>query len=259
MPKVITVFPESGLFDCFLLKSKQTSLGKYAISSMTLEYPKPFLTVDVVLLSLIDGVLHCGLLRRENPAEVYFGAWSLPGGFIRPQEDEDAMATATRVLRDKVGVASPYLEQLGTFTGSARDPRGWSASIAYYALVPAHIAPENSEHFEWRNIEDVQSMTLPFDHSYIVQQAISRVQSKTSYSTLPLYLMPELFSLTQLRTVYEQVLGGSLEPRGFNRRMLEMGVLEETDQKQSEGFRPARLYRKLTRKLQQSAGVFQPQ
>lgn len=220
------------------------------------EYPTPFLTVDIVLLSLIEGRLHCGLIPRLNENEPFFGAWTLPGGFVRPQEDEDTVDTAKRILNSKAGVESPYLEQLGTFASRSRDPRGWSASIAYYALVPAHAAPRSGIDFKWLLPEDVLVRPMPFDHRDILQQAIERVRSKTSYSTLPLYLMPELFTLTQLRTVYEQVLGGELEPRGFNRRLLEMNVLEETDQKMQDGFRPARAYRVKAKALHQAEGEF---
>lgn len=199
--------------------------------------------VDVVLLTLLDGQLHVGLVRRTQESEPYFGAWCLPGGFIRPQEDQDAMDTARRVLATKAGVSSPYLEQLATFTGASRDPRGWSASITYYALAPSHVAPANSECFSWVPVEDALSRTLPFDHGAILRSAVDRVRSKTSYSALPIHLMQPEFTMTELRAVYEQLLGGRLEPRGFIRRIDELGILEETGSTKTEGHRPARLYR----------------
>ena len=82
---------------------------------MNTNQPAPLLMVDVVLLTLVDGHLHAGLARRQNPAEPFFNAWTLPGGMVRPAEDQDAEDTARRVLRDKAGLASPYLEQLATF------------------------------------------------------------------------------------------------------------------------------------------------
>lgn len=210
---------------------------------MNTDHPYPLLMVDVVLLTVLNEKLHVGLVRRENEGEPFYGAWCLPGGFIRPQEDLDASDTAKRVLATKAGVTSPYLEQLATFTGAARDPRGWSASIAYYALVPAHVAPVNSESFNWVPADDVLAKKLPFDHSEIVRSAVERVRSKTSYSALPVHLMPEEFTMTELRTVYEQILGGRLDKRGFLRRMDELDVLEETGNMKAEGHRPARLHR----------------
>lgn len=209
---------------------------------MNTNQPAPLLMVDVVLLTLVDGRLHAGLARRQNPAEPFFNAWTLPGGMVRPAEDQDAEDTARRVLRDKAGLASPYLEQLATFSGAARDSRGWSASIAYYALVPADVAPAGTEFFRWADVAAIRS--LPFDHFQILQTALERVRSKTSYSALPLHLAPADFTMAQLRTVYEQVLGGALDPRGFERRMAELDVLEATGELRSAGGKPGKVYRR---------------
>jgi 8-oxo-dGTP diphosphatase len=97
-------------------------------------FPPVLCTVDVVLLTLRAGALSVGLLRREVPPFVDVPA--LPGGYVHAQEDSDALATAARILDTKLGLATPYLEQVATFSGPARDPRGWSISIAYAALVP---------------------------------------------------------------------------------------------------------------------------
>lgn len=201
------------------------------------------LTVDIVLLTLRQARLHVGLLRRAVAGEPYHGVPALPGGFVHVQHDRTAQDTARRVLRDKVGVVDVYLEQLATFSGQARDPRGWSASIAYYALTAPHILPAESEGFQWVAVEQAMADKLPFDHNDILRTAVERVRSKTRYSTLPLHLMPDEFTLSELRQVYEQVLGGRLEPRGFSRRMQEMGLLEETGVSRIEAHRPARMYR----------------
>ncbi|CAN7379227.1 NUDIX domain-containing protein [Pseudorhodoferax sp. LjRoot39] len=211
---------------------------------MTTPHKLPLLMVDVVLLALVDGALHVGLARRANPDEPFFGAWTLPGGFVRPEEDLNAEDTARRVLRDKAGVASPYLEQLYTFADATRDARGWSASIVYYALVPAHVAPAGNAAFRWEPVDAVRA--LPFDHGRILATALERVRSKTSYSALPLYLAPAEVTMSQLRAIYEQVLGGTLEPRGFERRMVEMDILEPTGRLQSAGGKPAKVYRQVS-------------
>jgi 8-oxo-dGTP diphosphatase len=82
---------------------------------------------------LIGGALH--VLLQKRAADPFAGALALPGGYVHAQEDQDAAAAAARVLREKTGIVSPYLEQLATFAGPERDPRGWSVSIAHVALV----------------------------------------------------------------------------------------------------------------------------
>lgn len=209
---------------------------------MNLNRKTPLLMVDVVLLTLVDGALHVGLAKRQNPDEPYFEAWTLPGGMVRPEEDQDAEDTARRVLRTKAGLVSPYLEQLYTFTGAARDARGWSASIAYYALVPHHVAPASTDSFRWAAVELLRD--LPFDHRRILETALDRVRSKTSYSALPLHLAPATFTMSELRAIYEQVLGGSLPHRTFERRVEELDILEATGELKSAGGKPGKVYQR---------------
>src|SRR5688572_9873275 len=189
---------------------------------MTQPFSQPMVTVDVVLLTLRQDELCAALALRER--EPYAGQWTLPGGWVHTQEDEDALAAAARILKSKTGLESPYLEQLQTFAGSHRDPRGWSVSIAYYALVPIERSERTHERLQWRPVDAIRS--LPFDHLQILRTAVSRVRSKTLYSSLPVHLMPKTFTLTELQQVYERVLGGPLEKRTFRRRVEELDVVE---------------------------------
>lgn len=220
--------------------------------------PQPIVTVDVVLLTLVEDELCAALLRRSRPP--HDGEWTLPGGFVHTDTDEDALAAATRILETKAGIESPYLEQLQTFSGRHRDSRGWSVSIAYYALVPPrtlqHAAssanPQTSESaalsedsptLKWRPVDSIRS--LPFDHREILRTAVDRVRSKTLYSSLPVHLMPPTFTLSELQSVYEALLGTELDKRGFRRRIEELDVVEPASpQPITRGaHRPAQLYR----------------
>src|ERR1700739_935800 len=98
-------------------------------------YPSPQVTVDLAILSLADGVLQVLLMKRG--AEPFAGRWALPGGYIHTDEDGDIEAAARRVLKDKTAVETPYLEQVMTFGDPGRDPRGWTVSVAYMALISA--------------------------------------------------------------------------------------------------------------------------
>jgi 8-oxo-dGTP diphosphatase len=199
-------------------------------------------TVDVILLTLKDGGLQVALLKRER--EPYAGVLALPGGYIHPGEDADTEAAAERVLRDKTGIASPYLEQLATFSGSGRDPRGWSLSVCYYALVPpALIENTGRKEIRLRPVEAVRG--LPFDHARIIAAAVDRVKSKSSYSSLPIYLCGATFTLPQLQAVYEALLGEPINKVSFRRKIEEFGVLEAVKGALTTGgaHRPAQLYR----------------
>lgn len=200
-------------------------------------------TVDVVLLTLKNNELHVMLNKRARAP--FEGQWSLPGGFIRPEEDFNAKASALRVLQDKTRMNVPWVEQLETFSGGERDPRGWSISVAYYALVPVSLLElsmaEDVALFPVSRIE-----ALPFDHQYILDCAVSRVRNKSTYSSLPVYLCGEHFTIPQLQAVYETLLDEPLNKVTFRKKLDEMDILEPVEGERvisSGANRPAQVYR----------------
>lgn len=199
-------------------------------------------TVDVVLLTLKDETLKVALLKRER--EPFKGVAALPGGFIHTEEDMDAQDAALRVLMAKTGIQAPYLEQLATFSGPARDPRGWSVSIAYYALVP-HDVIEHAGHPDVKLASVDRQLSLPFDHKTIIDIAVARLRGKSQYSSLPCYLAGDTFTLPKLQRIYEVLMGEPINKVSFRRKMTEMDILEPIEgQMESAGaHRPAQLYR----------------
>lgn len=204
-------------------------------------------TVDVVLFTLHEARLHIVLVRREwGP---FKGQLALPGGYIHPEEDADSQAAARRVLSGKTGLVSPYLEQLYTFSGGARDPRGWSVSIAHCALVSVDaLTSQDNTRFALLPADDLPQ--LPFDHNRIIAFAMDRLRNKSTYSALPCYLLPAVFTLTELQQTYEKVLGHRLDKSAFRRKINDIDFLEAIDEVRTGVHRPARLYRiKPTRNL----------
>jgi 8-oxo-dGTP diphosphatase len=196
------------------------------------------LTVDVVLLTLKEGRLHVGLFKREH--EPFAGMLALPGACIDEAKDGNAQAAATRVLREKTGLASLYLEELGTFSGPKRDPRGWSLTVVYYALVPMHLLEPTIRLYPADRLPK-----LAFDHKAIIKAAVIRVRSKAGYSSLPVYLCPEKFTLSELQATYEAIIGEPLNKANFRRKVDDLGVLDELagEYRSTGNSRPAQLYR----------------
>lgn len=212
-------------------------------------------TVDVVLLTLKDSALHVALQQRKHAP--FAGQWALPGGYIHAQEDATAWDAAARVLQEKTGLLSPYLEQLATYSGAQRDPRGWSVSLVYYALVMQDaLAP--AEGLALVPVDAVAQghPPLAFDHANMIALAVSRVRSKSQYSSLPLYLCGESVTLPHLQTVYEAVLGESINKVSFRRKMQELDVLEPIAGQMQAGaaHRPAQVYR-LKREFQRELSL----
>lgn len=193
-------------------------------------------TVDVVLLTLKDEWLQVALMKR--PQEPFKNALALPGGYVHAEEDADVEAAAYRVLRDKIGIRPPYLEQLGTYSGARRDPRGWSISICHLALIGPDVVPGS----HWCPVDTLPQ--LAFDHASLIRSAMMRVRNKSSYSALPAYLLPETFTLSELQNIYSQILGEPLEKSSFRRKLRDLDFLEEVPGAFQGGKqRPAQLYR----------------
>lgn len=212
-----------------------------------MEFEQPIATVDVALFTVSEGCL-CVLLGRRD-REPFAGRWALPGGYVHTNEDADTADTARRVLLDKTAARVSYLEQLYTFSGRARDPRGWSLSVAYYALVPAGelgVDEQGTADEQLTRLQPVERLPdLPFDHGDIISAALTRLRNKSSYSSLPTYLLPSEFTLAELKRVYEQVIGSELDRTSFRRNMLAQQVIEPIEGLTRGGaHRPAQVYRR---------------
>ena len=207
----------------------------------TTAYPTPIVSVDAVVFTLEDDRLKVLLHRR--PKAPLKGVWALPGGFIHTDEDQDAAKAMSRILKEKTGASGFYLEQLATFSGPARDPRGWSVSIAHLALVPRE-AINLSKSQDVGLIDATDLPILGFDHERIISDALARLRGKGGYSTLPASLLGETFTFTEIQKAYEAALGGPLDQSSFRRKIETLNLLEDTGEtKQGVNRRPAKVYR----------------
>lgn len=199
-------------------------------------------TIDVVLLTIKNDKLHVALVKRETPP--FQGYDALPGGYVHEQEDNDCLDSALRVLKTKTGIRPPYLEQLETFSGKFRDPRGWSVSVVYFALVSLDvIEAANNPQVSLVDIDDLKD--LPFDHLNIIKTTVNRIRNKAQYSSLPCFLAGETFTLPTLQKIYEICLGDTLNKVSFRRKIAEMDVIEEVAGALSRqgASQPAKIYK----------------
>jgi 8-oxo-dGTP diphosphatase len=204
-------------------------------------YPRPHVTVDLVIFSIIEDDLKVLLIRRAE--EPYKGSWALPGGFVAI--DESLKQAAARELEEEVGVQDVYLEQLYTFGDLGRDPRGRVISIAYFALIDAErqriVAASDAAAAEWRSV--FAPPRLAFDHRKVLDYAVWRLRNKLEWTTVGYELLPHKFTLSELQRVYEIILQRPVDKRNFRKRILAQGEIRELNQSRADGaHRPARLY-----------------
>lgn len=218
----------------------------------TYPYPRPSVTVDCVVFGFdasdVEDPLKVLLIRRkDNP---FKGRWALPGGFVNVQDDadqgEDLEAAARRELAEETSIEVDYLEQLYTFGAPKRDPRGRVISVAYLALVrradhEAHAGSDASDAV-WTSCR-LDSTRLAFDHDRILAVATERLRTKVRYAPIGFNLLPEVFTLSELRRLYEGLLGRKIDPSNFRKKMLTTGVVIETGDTRSGQHRPSPLFR----------------
>lgn len=177
-------------------------------------------TVEPVVLTVRDGRLEALMARRQGAP--FGSAWALPGDAVGLNEDLDD--AAGRVSTAAAGLAVAHLEQLGTYGRPDRDPRGRVVSVAYLALLPVGAdpaAPAGAGGGDLVAVEPLVQGTSPvaFDHRRILRDAAERARSKLEYTTLAAALLPEEFTIGDLRRVYESVWGVSLHHSNFARKV----------------------------------------
>jgi len=217
----------------------EPSPGRYCY-----DYPRPSVTVDIILFTFYDNDLKVLLIQRKHAP--YEGGWSLPGGFV--DMDEDLHDAALRELAEETNVTNVYLEQLYTFGQPDRDPRTRVITVSYFALLSTDQAKllqiqsqSDASDVRWWSMYKLPP--LAFDHDRILQYALQRLRWKLEWTALGFRLLPAEFTLSELQKVYETVLNESVDKRNFRRKMLATDVLEETGNLRAGDHRPAKLYR----------------
>ena len=212
-------------------------------------FPPFAVTVDVVILTMCEGVLHMLLVRRGQ--EPFEGMWAVPGGFKRPGETLDE--AARRELSEETGVDVPsLLTQFGAYGDPGRDPRMNVVTVAYLAVlrdVGAIVAGTDAADAALVAASDVleERLELAFDHLRIVRDAVERVRVELEVSGIATAFVGTTFTMAELRAVYEAIWGVQLDAANFRRSLVsEDGWVIPTGRTSRPGpggGRPAELYR----------------
>ena len=184
-----------------------------------------YLSVDCVVLGLNSGRLSILLTKRAFAPEE--GKWSLIGGFVQPEESLNQ--AAKRVLTQLTGLSNVYMEQVGAFGEIDRDPGDRVISVAYYALInfDEHDRRKVMSHNAcWVDFADIPE--LGFDHSSIITHTLKKLRFRFVNEPIGLKLLPRQFTLSQMQSLYETVIGNRLDKRNFRKRVQEAKCIEST-------------------------------
>lgn len=226
--------------------NKQNPLPGYEPS----DFPPFAVTVDIVVLTILDGALHALVIERG--VEPYQGEVALPGGFVGHEESlEEA---AARELREETGVeASGYLEQFGAYGQPDRDPRMRVVTVAYLAILselPGIAAGSDAREATLLPVSRLLGRKarypLAFDHEQILRDGVERVRKALETTSAATAFLGREFTMSELRMVYEAIWEMTLDPANFRRQMLAQGVARPTGKLAPpgpDGGKPAERYR----------------
>lgn len=209
------------------------------------DYLAPLVTVDSVIFTYHNNALHILLTERgEHPEK---NKWALPGGFIDEATDISLEEAAQRKLQEKTGVKAPYIEQLTSIGNHNRDPRGWSVTVVYTALIAfqeCETYVDSVSDVRWLEYEKALTLNLAFDHMEIIKSARERIKQKALYSMVPAYALPEAFTLPELQHFLEVLIDKTIQKKSFRRRIEQADLVEEIGLRAATGKgRPSILYR----------------
>ena len=204
-------------------------------------HPRHYVAVDCVILGYQDEEIK--LLLYPRSFEPCKGNWSLLGGFV--QENESADEAAARILKQTTGLEQIFLEQVASFSASNRDPEARVISLAYYALIRIDLHDEECVRENgayWVSVNKLPE--LIFDHHEMFEKALVKLQQKAGYRLVGSELLPEMFTLIQLRKLYEAIFQREFDPGNFRKKILSLGVLEKQSMKDASESRKGAFYYK---------------
>ena len=183
------------------------------------------------------------VLLWERAMEPERGAWSLPGGQLR--HDEDMTSSVRRQLAEKVDLRElTHLEQLAVFSDPARVPGPRTIASTLLGLVPSPATPELPPDTRWHPVDALPPMA--FDHRPMITHAHARLIAKLSYTNIGFALAPREFALSTLKDVYDAALGYQVDATNLQRVLARRKVIVPTGttaKSGRSGGRPAAMYR----------------
>ncbi len=218
----------------------------------------PHISVDCVVFGFDSRQLNVLLVEREAiEGDEEPGKMKLPGSPIT--DTEDLNHSAYRILREHTGLDRLYLRQFAVFSALDRlrpaSDLYWlrktsgifverMISVAYYSLIKitdtADFPLLKGSH--WVNIDDIPQLT--FDHNEIVQKAVEHLRQEMVTEPIGFELLPMQFTISQLQTLQEVLLGQPIDNRNFRKKISKLKyIIPLGEREKGVNHKPAQFYR----------------
>jgi len=188
--------------------------------------------------------------------------WLLPGGYIYKNENVDDAAYRNLKLS---GLEDLFLRQFRTFgeatrvtkksipnpelLGISKELHDWVTqrfvTIGYYALVDFNKIMMKpgllSDECTWLDINKLDDLAL--DHADIIRKARKVLSEDLLNFPVVANLLPESFSIPELKQLYESILDRSIDRGTFRKKTIKSGILEKIGRRMNAVRRPPDLYK----------------
>ena len=184
--------------------------------------------IDCVIFGFDSKKLNLLLFKRR--VSPFKGSWSLIGEVL--ENNISLNQSATDILSKLTGLENIYLKQLKTYGALNRDPQERVISIVYFSLIRVDkLSLKMVENYDakWFAFNELPELIL--DHSQMVKDSISELRNIAKDQPLGFELLPKLFTLPQLQTLYECIYNTKFDSRNFRKKILSLNVLEKTNLK----------------------------
>ena len=207
-------------------------------------YQRQGIHIVTTILTVDDNKFKVLLLKRKN--NPFYGYWALVSGAV--YNNEDLETAVKRELNEKTGIVNIQPKMFDIFSNPdrAKETGFRMIGVGYLAFVDNSMIPytkqtEKVSDVEWWDIDNLPP--LAYDHKEILDGAIRYLKSQIFKSSMVKVLFPKGVTLPELQNVYEKVLGAKLDRRNFRKKMLQIGLIEDTNKTIETGRKPAKLYR----------------
>ena len=212
----------------------------------------PHMSIDSVIFGYHQQQLKILLLKWKG-----YEGWGLPGGFIRRREP--LSEAGHRILRERTGLSDLFLHQFQVFGDSPyrvreRSPQefrerfglevkddNWlferTIAIGYFALVDYSKVKVQTDFFtmdyHWWDVNDVPN--LLFDHNEVVEKALATLRLQIYHQPIGYSLLPEKFTVPEIHSLYQTILGKELDQRNFVKKMVTLGLIKKLEERRNIG------------------------
>jgi ADP-ribose pyrophosphatase YjhB (NUDIX family) len=184
--------------------------------------------------------------------------WTVSGGYIKRTETiEEA---ASRIAMERTGLKELYLKQFKAFGNPVRtndvsiplkltgelsnykiDKGNWMldyfVTLGFYTLTEFDLVRPCGEFYteecQWWDIHNLPS--LMFDHKLIIEEALKALRLHIYHYPIGYELLPSKFTLPEITSLYETILGKKLDDRNFSKKLLATGIIMKLNERKYIG------------------------